>query len=317
MAVTRKSKVFVCGGAGFIGSHLVERLLADGHTVDVVDDLSTGSLANLSGARTLGGALKFHHLDISTVEFAELIGLRQPDVIFHMALLPPSATESASVLRAAPMLLSVLEAARRHRVTKVVACLPAVLVYGEVPAKYLPVKEGRKADAIGVPHVMAQTIIDLLGVYREMHDIEFTVLAMTNVYGLRQRPEDGVVAAFASGVIRNQDPDIYATENKRGIFSILTTRLTYWCARFQKVVVSCSMRELGCKRQLKNCGRCLVLVAHCAQRNCLQDQVMCRGWLCRLCEREFSWVGRRGRALTKVWKQYAKVLRASYLNKSS
>ena len=192
MAVTRKSKVFVCGGAGFIGSHLVERLLADGHTVDVVDDLSTGSLANLSVARTLGGALKFHHLDISTVEFAELVGLRQPDVIFHMALLPPSATESASVLRAAPMLLSVLEAARRHRVTKVVACLPAVLVYGEVPAKYLPVKEGRKADAIGVPHVMAQTIIDLLGVYREMHDIEFTVLAMTNVYGLRQRPEDGV-----------------------------------------------------------------------------------------------------------------------------
>jgi UDP-glucose 4-epimerase len=209
MAVTRKSKVFVCGGAGFVGSHLVERLLADGHTVDVVDDLSTGSLANLSVARTLGGALKFHHLDISTVEFAELVGLRQPDVIFHMALLPPSATESASVLRAAPMLLSVLEAARRHRVTKVVACLPAVLVYGEVPAKYLPVKEGRKADAIGVPHVMAQTIVDLLGVYREMHDIEFTVLAMTNVYGLRQRPEDGVVAAFASGVIRNENPEIH------------------------------------------------------------------------------------------------------------
>jgi len=56
-------RIFVIGGAGFIGSHLVDRLLAEQHTVDVVDDLSTGSLANLASARALGGALKIHHLD--------------------------------------------------------------------------------------------------------------------------------------------------------------------------------------------------------------------------------------------------------------
>ena len=61
------TKALVCGGAGFVGSHLVERLLADGHTVDVIDDLSTGSLANLSDSRNLGGALKFHHLDVSAI----------------------------------------------------------------------------------------------------------------------------------------------------------------------------------------------------------------------------------------------------------
>jgi UDP-glucose 4-epimerase len=203
------TKALVCGGAGFVGSHLVERLLADGHTVDVVDDLSTGSLANLSDARSMGGALKFHHLNIASLEFGELVGLRQPEVIFHLALLPPSSIETHDVLRSVPMLLSVLEAARTHGVGKVVACIPAGLLYGEVAARYLPVKEGRKADAIGVPHVMAQTLIDLLGVYRETHGVEFTALATTNVYGLRQRGEDGVVAAFASAIIRDQDAEIF------------------------------------------------------------------------------------------------------------
>ncbi len=203
------TKVLVCGGAGFVGSHLVERLLADEHAVDVIDDLSTGSLANLSDSRNLGGALKFHHLDVSAIEFGELVGLRQPEVIFHLALLPPQSSDTQDVLRSVPMLLSVLEAARMHRVGKVVVCIPAGLLYGEVAARYLPVKEGRKADAIGVPHVMAQTLVDLLGVYRETHGIEFTVLATTNIYGLRQRGQDGVVAAFASAIIRDEDPEIY------------------------------------------------------------------------------------------------------------
>lgn len=87
--------VMVCGGAGFIGSHLVERLLAEGHAVDVVDDLSTGSLANLSDARSSGGDLRFHHLDVTALEFAELVGLRKPRVIYHLAVLPPGQRNSA------------------------------------------------------------------------------------------------------------------------------------------------------------------------------------------------------------------------------
>jgi len=58
--------VMVCGAAGFLGSHLVERLLHDGLPVDAVDDLSTGSLGNLATARTIGGTLKFHTLDVFT-----------------------------------------------------------------------------------------------------------------------------------------------------------------------------------------------------------------------------------------------------------
>jgi UDP-glucose 4-epimerase len=157
----------------------------------------------------MGGQLRFHHLDVTSLEFAELVGLRRPDVLYHFALLAPHASENSSVMRAVPMLLSVLEAARNHGVKKVIVSIAAGLIYGEVNAKHLPVKEGRKNDAIGVPHVMAQTLIDLLGVYREKHGIEFTVLATTNVYGLRQRAEDGVVAAFAAAIVRGEDAQIF------------------------------------------------------------------------------------------------------------
>lgn len=117
--------VLVCGGAGFIGSHLVDRLLADGHSVEVVDDLSVGSLANLSAARAAGGTLRFHHLDISAPEFSDLIALRRPTVIYHLALLPTGATRTNEMLRSATLLLSVLEAARRFAVKKLSwRCLP-------------------------------------------------------------------------------------------------------------------------------------------------------------------------------------------------
>lgn len=110
--------VLVCGGAGFIGSHLVDRLLADGQSVEVVDDLSVGSLANLSAARASGGTLRFHHLDVSAPEFSDLIALRRPTVIYHLALLPTGATRTNEMLRSATLLLSVLEAARRFAVKK-------------------------------------------------------------------------------------------------------------------------------------------------------------------------------------------------------
>ncbi len=200
--------VLVCGGAGFIGSHLVDRLLTDGHSVEVVDDLSVGSLANLSAARAAGGTLRFHHLDISAPEFSDLIALRRPTVIYHLALLPMGATQTNEMLRSATLLISVLEAARRYAVKKVVVALPAGLLYGEVPARQLPVKEGRKSDPMSVANVMANTLVDLLTVYRESYDIEFTALAMTNVYGARQRPTDGVLAAFANAVANQTSPVI-------------------------------------------------------------------------------------------------------------
>lgn len=188
--------VLVVGGAGFIGSHLTERLLADGCAVDVVDDLSSGSLGNLAEARSMGGELKIHTLDASAPEFHGLVALRVPDVIYHLGLLVPGVPAEQTAARSMASLLGVLEAARATGTTKVVVALSAAALYGEVPSKDQPIKESQPWQPVGVRGVLTRSIAELLTVYREQHSVEFTALAMTSVYGARQRPDGGVVGAF-------------------------------------------------------------------------------------------------------------------------
>ena len=190
--------IVVVGGAGFIGSHLVDRLLAEAHVVDVIDNLSTGSLANLAEARAAGGALKIHHLDAATKETESSIGTRRPELIYHLALLPRDAAGPQAHAESFVSAVAIMEAARRSGVAKVVVALPASAIYGHPAAKALPVKEGEPAQLVarGVRGVVARAIIDLLVSYRDRHAMEFTVLAMSSVYGPRQRPDGGVAAAF-------------------------------------------------------------------------------------------------------------------------
>lgn len=194
----------IVGGAGFLGSHLVDRLLAEGFATDVVDDLSSGSLANLAEARIAGGALKIHTLDVADGDFRSLVGMRQPDVIYHLAVLTPSQAQRDADGNAIRTTLAVLEAARAHGVAKVVVALPAALLYGEVPSRDLPVKESRPFEPLGLRGVLACTVTELLNVYRNEHAVEFTALAMASVYGPRQRANDGVVARFAAALVSDE-----------------------------------------------------------------------------------------------------------------
>ncbi|MGO9962434.1 MAG: GDP-mannose 4,6-dehydratase [Acidimicrobiales bacterium] len=200
-------RAMVTGGAGFIGSNLVDRLLAEGHDVDVVDDLSTGSLANLADARASGGALRFHNLDVRSGDLVDLVRHRRPEVIFHLAA---QADVRVSVDR--PVFdaevnilgtIQVLEGARAGGTAKIVFAASGGTLYGEPDGSDLPVDEHQAHKPLSPYGVSKKSAIDYLVAYRELHGIEFTALALANVYGPRQDPhgEAGVVAIFAGNLV--------------------------------------------------------------------------------------------------------------------
>ncbi len=191
--------VVVVGGAGFIGSHLVDRLLAEDHQVDVIDDLSTGTLGNLANARSVGGALKIHHLDAASSEAASLVGMRRPDVVYHLALFPRGAVGNTQLGEGFVRALAVIDAARQHGVGKIVVAMPATALNGHPAANSLPVKEAEPVPR-GVRGVVARSVLDLLSVYREHEMLEFAALSLASVYGPRQAASGGVVAAFRAAI---------------------------------------------------------------------------------------------------------------------
>jgi UDP-glucose 4-epimerase len=206
----------VTGGAGFIGSNLVDRLLAEGHSVDVVDNLTTGSLANLSSARANPDhQLTIHQLDVRSPDVKELIARRRPDVVFHLAaqvdvrvsVAQPVFDAEVNILGS----LQVIEGARAAGAGKVVFASSGGTIYGDPDPSQLPVKESHPQRPISPYGVAKKAVADYLFAYRELHNLEYTALALANVYGPRQDPhgEAGVVAIFAGRLLAGQPCTIF------------------------------------------------------------------------------------------------------------
>jgi UDP-glucose 4-epimerase len=206
----------VTGGAGFIGSNLVDRLLAEGHDVDVVDDFSTGSLSNLAEARqSAGRALTIHHLDITAPAVVELMARRRPSLVYHLAA---QADVRVSVARPAfdalvnvVGSLYVLEGARQAESQRVVFAASGGTLYGDPDPGELPVRESHPHQPLSPYGVSKKSVIDYLVAYRQLHELEFSALALANVYGPRQDPhgEAGVVAIFAERILRGEPITIF------------------------------------------------------------------------------------------------------------
>jgi UDP-glucose 4-epimerase len=207
-------KALVTGGAGFIGSTLVDRLIAEGHVVDVVDDLSTGSLANLADARSQADhRLSFQRLDIRDPAVVDLVQRRQPEVVFHLAAQAdvrvsverPTFDAEVNILGS----INILEGARLGGARKIVFASSGGTIYGE-PEK-LPVSESHSQRPLSPYGAAKKAVSDYLGVYRELHGLEFTALALANVYGPRQDPfgEAGVVSIFAGKLLAGEQCTIF------------------------------------------------------------------------------------------------------------
>ena len=209
-------RVLVTGGAGFIGSTLVDRLLAEGCDVDVVDDLSTGSLSNLADARAqrAPASCTFQRLDVRSKGVEELMAHRKPEVVFHLAAQKPASSSRSPTRPSTPRSTSSARStcckARSPR-GPARSCSPAPggTLYG-IP-EVDPDPEGHPQHPVSPYGVSKKAVGDYLHYYREVHGLEFTVLALANVYGPRQDPhgEAGVVAIFAAKLLDGERPTIF------------------------------------------------------------------------------------------------------------
>ena len=205
----------VTGAAGFIGSNLCDRLLAEDHRVIGVDDLSAGRIANLTEARGYGQQFTFHTIDVRTAELRSVFERYLPEVVLHLAAQASVAVSVQDPARDASVnvmgLLNVLECAALVGSRKVVFAASGGTLYGE-PREF-PVKEtarskGRPVSPYGISKAVGLGYLDF---YRANRDLDYTALALANIYGPRQDPhgEAGVVSIFTAKMLAGEQPTIF------------------------------------------------------------------------------------------------------------
>ena len=193
-------KILVTGGAGFIGSHVVDTFIANGHDVVIVDDLSTGRRSNINPAAT------FYQVDIRSEELAEVFEKEKPQIVDHHAAQmdvrrsvdDPLFDADVNVLGS----IKLIELARQHAVERFIYISTGGAVYGE--PEYLPCDEAHPINPICPYGASKHTVEHYLYMYHELYDLDYVILRYPNVYGPRQDPhgEAGVVAIFTGLMLK-------------------------------------------------------------------------------------------------------------------
>ncbi len=199
-------RILITGGAGFIGSNIADFLVSRGHTVHVLDDLSTGFRRNVSPSVIL------HEMDIRSPEAFSLVAEGGYDILCHHAaqmdvrrsVREPQFDADVNIKGT----LNLLEAAVKGSVKRVVYASTGGAVYGE--PQYIPVREDHPINPICHYGISKHTVEHYLFLYRNLYGLDYTVLRYPNVYGPRQNPygEAGVTAIFTVKYLKGEAPVI-------------------------------------------------------------------------------------------------------------
>lgn len=200
-------KILVTGGAGFIGSNVVDAYIKEGHDVVVVDNLFTGKRENLNpGAR-------FYLMDVRSEEVKKVFEHERPDIVNHHAaqMSVPASVEDPIFDADVNVkgFLNVLEAARRHGTKKVIFISSGGAIYGE--AREYPTTEASVPMPLS-PYAVTKAVSEqYLAFYRHQYGLDYTVLRYANVYGMRQVPhgEAGVVSIFMDRLLNSNPCTLY------------------------------------------------------------------------------------------------------------
>lgn len=205
--MAHRKTALVTGGAGFIGSHLVDRLLALDHRVVVVDDLSTGKRENLNPAAV------FHQVDITHPSLADVVHREQPDLVFHLAARVSVSNSTRDPINDSKInvlgTIRILEAVRLCGIEKLIYSCTGGALYGEPEVN--PCTEDTPIRPMS-PYGISKHVGELqLELYRRLYDLDYTSLRYGNVYGPRQDPhgEAGVVAIFSQAMLEDQPTRIF------------------------------------------------------------------------------------------------------------
>ncbi|MFW5737117.1 MAG: SDR family oxidoreductase [Halanaerobium sp.] len=246
-------EVLVTGGAGFIGSNIVDGLVEKGYQVIVVDNLSSGKKENLNKKA------KFYELDIRDQKLAEIFKENEiTHVIHHAAQIDVQHSIKDPIYDAQNNILgtiNLLECCRANKVQKIIYASSAA-VYGE--PDYLPIDEEHPIKAMSPYGISKHTPEHYIKMYNELYNLKYTIFRYANVYGPRQDPkgEGGVVSIFVDQMLAEERPVIFGdgeqTRDFIHVFDIVRANLLA-LEKGDNILVNISTQSRDSVNELVDC----------------------------------------------------------------